>query len=112
MPDLDTVLERWIPRVSGSVNPHFPDNGSLRPHDVFVIALQECPSKFKVRGKEVKGGGREGKEREEEEEAAIICTAWIDCRLRGSFENVKTTMRVQCVKGSETATSLISHTFY
>ena len=67
MPDLDTVLERWIPRVSGSVNPHFPDNGSLRPHDVFVIALQECPSKFKVRGKEGgrrgKEGGRRGKER-------------------------------------------------
>ena len=83
MPDLDTVLERWIPRASGTVNPNSSENslnGSLRPHDLFVIALQECPSKFKVRGKE---GKRRGKEREEAEEAAIIyCTDWIDCRLR------------------------------
>ena len=67
MPDLDTVLERWIPRASGTVNPNSSENslnGSLRPHDLFVIALQECPSKFKVRGKEGKGGERRRKERE------------------------------------------------
>ena len=73
MPDLDTVLERWIPRASGTVNPNSSENslnGSLRPHDLFVIALQECPSKFKVRGKErerrgkeKEGEGRRGKER-------------------------------------------------